>query len=675
MTGVKKSFKFFIQTMAVLLFLGCVCFAENVESEKDARCYLVVDLSSGPTSTNYPSYYLSQPPPGGWNDLYKGDRMVFRHIPAGSFLMGSPTNEVGRADDEQQHWVSLTNDFYIGVFEVTQKQWMRVVGKDLGDADQQRTRIFNAGWFRPFCSANYRIVRGKTSLKKGPKRCPVDEKSFVGKLRARTGLKELELPTDVQWEYACRAGTKSAFNNGANLTEHLGCPSLCQIARYYGNQSDTKGGYRGLTTVGSYQPNAWGLYDMHGNVEELSLDTPPSDLWGPASDSLLPLPGFFTGEHARGGSYQDAAEYCRSAYCASLHGSVGCTGTTGFRLVSPIPKFSIKEETVQEEERKNQKLSSRNDPQNLKVLLESEREKFDKRSQDDPQVYLVIDLSSGAASTNYPVSYLKAIPQGGWSDEYKTTKLVLRKFYAGSYLAGSPENEFGRAEEETSHLVTLTKDFYMGVFEITQKQWEFVMGTNPSAFKGAMHPVEMVNYSMLRGKYVGGEWPSAPFVDADSFIGRIRVRTQMKIFDLPTDAQWEYACRAGTQSVFNDGKMGTSEQAYITNLSKLGRFSENQNDGKGGEMFHVVVGSYQPNAAGLYDMHGNVNEWCLDWAVDIYDNTPLVDPIGGKTGLYRILRGGDWNSPCYYCRSAMRLCGLPVLIRNQIGFRLAGTLD
>lgn len=100
----------------------------------------------------------------------------------------------------------------------------------------------------------------------------------------------------------------------------------------------------------------------------------------------------------------------------------------------------------------------------------------------DPHPYLVIDLSAGAMASHYPISYLKHPPAGGWNRSYKTTKLVLRKIYSGSYLAGSPKDEIGRAEEEIPHCVKLTHDFYLGVFEITQQQWQLVMGDTNGAF-------------------------------------------------------------------------------------------------------------------------------------------------------------------------------------------------
>ena len=167
--------------------------------------------------------------------------------------------------------------------------------------------------------------------------------------------------------------------------------------------------------------------------------------------------------------------------------------------------------------------------------------------------YLVIDLSGGTNAANYPVSYLSDVPAGGWTDEYKTTKLVLRKIPAGTFVMGSPTNELGREPwapgSETQHSVTLTKAFHIGVFTVTQRQWELVMGNRPSYFTNAAfyatRPVEEVSYYDVRENPANSDdpasdWPSNSVVNANSFMGKLRARTGLAAFDLPTEAQWEY---------------------------------------------------------------------------------------------------------------------------------------
>ena len=286
--------------------------------------------------------------------------------------------------------------------------------------------------------------------------------------------------------------------------------------------------------------------------------------------------------------------------------------------------------------------------------------------------YLVIDLSGGTEAASYPVSYLSDVPSGGWSDDYKTTKMVMRLIPAGTYIMGSPQGELGRYasdDREAQHKVTLTKPFYAGVFEVTQKQYELVTGSNPSEHKGNARPVERVSYNMLRGTDKGAGWPANNEVDGTSFFGILRAKTGLS-FDLPTEAQWEFACRAETTTALNSGKNLTSETTSDANMDEVGRYRYNQNDGKGGYSQHTTVGSYLPNAWGLYDMHGNVYEWCLDWYNVSYGGN-AVDPKGASVGTNRDQRGGSWNLNPQNCRSAYRSYNTPISDgSNQGGFRV-----
>ena len=288
--------------------------------------------------------------------------------------------------------------------------------------------------------------------------------------------------------------------------------------------------------------------------------------------------------------------------------------------------------------------------------------------------YLVIDLSGGPNAASYPVSYLGAEPQGGWTDEYKTDRLVLRMIQPGTFTMGSPAGEVGRYSYEDQHTVTLTKPFYMGVFEVTQRQWELVMGSNPSYYKGNARPVEYVSYNQIRGSSLGEKWPSSSEVDATSFIGKIRAKTGLDEFDLPTEAQWEYACRAGTTTALNSGKNLTSTSSDA-NMNEVGRYYYNQSDGKGGySSAHTTVGSYKPNEWGLYDMHGNVREWCLDWYTSSL--SAATDPVGASSGSYRVFRDGSWHGYAFNCRSAYRYnyYFYPSNYSDCLGFRLSRTL-
>ena len=258
-------------------------------------------------------------------------------------------------------------------------------------------------------------------------------------------------------------------------------------------------------------------------------------------------------------------------------------------------------------------------------------------------LYLVVDLSAGANASSYSVSYLGSVPSGGWTDEYKTTKLVLRRIPAGTYMMQNASN------------VTLTKPFYCGVFEVTQKQYSLVMGSNPSRFEGDALPVERVSYNTIRGSSNGAKWPSSSAVDSDSFMGKLRSRTGLD-FDLPTEAQWEYACRAGTTTTYYWGNSMDDNYAW-----HLGNSSSTTHK----------VGTKTPNAWGLYDMSGNVWEWCLDRYGTLAYGT---DPKGSSSGSGRVFRGGSWYSNAGDCRSSGRSGSSPSNGNYDCGFRLVRTL-
>ena len=249
----------------------------------------------------------------------------------------------------------------------------------------------------------------------------------------------------------------------------------------------------------------------------------------------------------------------------------------------------------------------------------------------DNGLYMVIDLSGYVnvmGEMRYSITYLSTVPEGGWTDEYKTTKLVLRRIPAG-------QEPLGR--------YTLTKDFYAGIFEVTEGQWNLVMGDKRNYYDS---PVE-VSYKRIRGSSVGAQWPTSSEVDSSSFLGQLRAKTGIKEFDLPTEAQWEYACRAGTTTAYNVGRDD------VAGLLAAGWYVGNSSSGVGSSCYRHAVGGKVPNAWGLYDMHGNVFEWCLDRYTE---NMPTgMDPIEGTPGSDRVLRGGCYSRRENCCTSSYRI--------------------
>ena len=238
--------------------------------------------------------------------------------------------------------------------------------------------------------------------------------------------------------------------------------------------------------------------------------------------------------------------------------------------------------------------------------------------------YMVVDMAGGTTYQDEP-------PAGGWTDpSYQGSKMVFRKVPAGSFIMGSPAGEAGRHANETQHPVKLTKDFYLGIFEVTQAQWQQIDGSTPGHFSGSTLPVEMISYEDIRGPYADANWPSQKNPTASSFMGKLRAKPGLAAADLPTEAQWEYACRAGTTG------------AYAGVPSEMAWYGEDSSSGATHD-----VGTKSPNAWGLYDMHGNVAEICLDWFNGGLGTAEQTDPPGVPTqgGVpLRVLRGGAYDA-------------------------------
>jgi formylglycine-generating enzyme required for sulfatase activity len=239
-------------------------------------------------------------------------------------------------------------------------------------------------------------------------------------------------------------------------------------------------------------------------------------------------------------------------------------------------------------------------------------------------------------------------------------KLIL--IPAGEFLMGSPLTEPERYPDESpTHRVQITKPFYCGVYEISQEEYEAIMGTNPSYFATTGGGKANVKGSDTRRFPV--EWVS--WDDATDFCAKLSQREDKK-YRLPTEAEWEYACRARSSFAFS---FGATLNGRSANLSDLFPYPGSQ---KGPFLGRPTsIGQYPANAFGLYDMHGNVREWCADWYdAEYYAKSPLQDPQGPSKGIYRISRGGGFNDTPSYCRSAHRFHDRPTDKQWNFGFRV-----
>ena len=228
----------------------------------------------------------------------------------------------------------------------------------------------------------------------------------------------------------------------------------------------------------------------------------------------------------------------------------------------------------------------------------------------------------------------------------KGVKLELVLIPAGEFLMGSPDTDKdAQPDEKPQHRVRITKPFYLGKYLVTQEQWQSVMGNNPSFFfKGPKNPVEQVSWD-----------------DCQKFLGKLNAKSAAGAgkFQLPSEAQWEYACRAGSKTRYSFG----DDETRLGDYAWYDKNSDNKTHS---------VGEKKPNAWGLYDMHGNVWQWCQDsWKDGYYKESPVDDPTGPTGGSNRVIRGGGWISPAWYCRSALRNGNLPGFGNFNLGLRVS----
>ena len=320
-----------------------------------------------------------------------------------------------------------------------------------------------------------------------------------------------------------------------------------------------------------------------------------------------------------------------------------------------------------------------------------------------PPPYLAFDLAMPGVARYYASS--NAVPGGVQDIRWKTDYLLMRRVPAKNVVwrMGSPDDELGHDgtwSQDSAHKVKLTCDYYIGVYPITQHQHELVGNNVPDNnyrlspwYKS--RPVGGISYNNARGNANGTNWPNANLdiahgVESWSYVAKFRAVVG-KLVDLPTEAQWEYACRAGTGTGLNSGKEITNNDKcpnvaevarYAHTGGKVNGYRSDDYAGAGPTEATAVVGSYRPNRWGIYDMHGNVREWCLDrfaGETRTMSDATIVDPVGptAATGnlssdgkVLRITRGGGFDDNAYQMRSANR--GSPSVDTGwyNLGYRL-----
>lgn len=569
-------------------------------------------------------------------DLGNGVMMEMVRIPAGEFLMGSPPNEKDRENDEGPvHRVRITRPFYLGKYEVTEEQWQALLGVNPRRFQHPKNPVGDVSW----------------------QNC----EGFFNSLNERykgTGVK-FGLPTEAQWEYACRARSTGRYCYGDDES------ALGDYAWYAANSGGA------AHPVGQKKPNAWGLYDMHGNVWEWCEDDSDTRYYSrshmddPLCINLLGSDRQSGGRVHRGDSWNGNAVGARSAN-RNYNASIGRVPCFGFRVARTIPDpLRLKPVDLQTVEVGNTLVVevgvqdadnwqgtvrySLAKPSPAGASIDEKTGRF-TWTPSAPGVYDVMIAVKAVDGQRHQQKFSVAVPAPVRSLEKRFSinlgdgaKMEMALIPSGEFQMGSPEAEWGRdSDEGPIHRVRITRPFYLGVYEVTQQQYEQVMGSNPSYLKGATLPVEQVSWT-----------------EALEFCRRLSAK-EGREYRLPTEAQWEYACRAGatTRYWFGDSDPLLAQYAWYDSNS---------------ERSTHPVGEKSPNAFGLYDMHGSVCEWCADWHA-FYPNSPVDDPTGATSGLRRVYRGGAWTFNPVACRAACRRGDAPASRYAHLGFRVSGAI-
>jgi formylglycine-generating enzyme required for sulfatase activity len=568
-----------------------------------------------------------------------------RWVRPGRFSMGSPDSEPGRWDDEGPlHEVTISQGFWIFETACSQRLWEAVAG-ETRSRGEPGAPVTNISWH--------------------------DVQKFLTKINTAIPGLDLALPSEAQWEYACRAGTQTPYYTGTGIGRDL--------ANFEGI---------GPVPVGSLPPNPWGLHEMHGNVFEWCADHWHDSYEGAPTDGSAWID---SGKGAasrvvRGGSWISVARYVRAA--VRIHDDpADRDGGLGFRCarvpVSEREAASAAPANGRQAERRPSQGSAHAAGQLGEVGMSLPRtRRFAVRTDRDELYFKRITKPSWASAMGRDRFGLYAdLTLSAPTDGEVVQR--LRWIPPGRFWMGSPEDEEGRYNDEgPRHEVRIGHGYWLFDTPCTQALWEAVMGNNPSRFKSPTRPVE-----------------SMSFEDAQEFLGRFEQRMRELDPDLganarwalPSEAQWEYACRAGTSTATYAGEMRILGEcnapvldaiAWYGGNSGVGFELDNGYDSSGWpEKQHAhkragthPVGMKAPNAWGLYDMLGNVWEWCADHWHDSYDGGPLDGSAwidSGEGAAVRVVRGGSWIYFARGVRAAFRDHYGPADRDGYLGFRCA----
>ena len=593
---------------------------------------------------------------GPWIEfVYQKVRQRLRWIPPGELQMGSPEDERGRYDDEgPQHSVILGQGYWLFDTPVTQALWQAVTGDNPSEFKSLTRPVENISWD--------------------------DCHGFIEQINRLIPDLALCLPSEAQWEYACRASERAAIYTGPlNVDENGQSSGLDAIAWYNKNsgQDFELGGEerardRGTHPVALKLPNSWGLYDMLGNVLEWTADPWHDDYQeAPTDGSVWEDADADAGADrvVRGGSWDGKARYCRSAF-RDRYGSDDRVDFLGFRLARVQGGAEPESALSYQAERRSSAGSS------------GVAERLNLHTQRQTTIELPVDVVSVIIRSDRNLLRLHRRSQPRWASAMgrdtfglwaeidlgegldRTLIQRLRWIAPGEFQMGSPKGELERRDVEgPQDLVTLEQGYWLFDTPVTQALWQAVTGDNPSDFKSLTRPVENVSWD-----------------DCQGFIEQINRLIPELALCLPSESQWEYACRADQQAAIYTGPLDIDENDQSSALDAIAWYSENsdQDFELEGENRSIGKGTHPvalklPNPWGLYDMLGNVWEWTADPWHDDYQEAPVDGSVWDDTvaGAFRVVRGGSWSNGARFCRSASRSRNGTDGRIGLLGFRLA----
>ena len=546
-------------------------------------------------------------------------------VEGGTFMMGAEEQDSEARDNERPvHQVTLS-DYSIGQTEVTQELWQAVMGS-------------NPSWFNGRRIVSQEINYG-TNLQRPVEYVTWEEcQQFIAELNRLTG-KTFRMPTEAEWEYAARGGNKSQHY------KYAGSNNIDEVAWYTYNSYSITGRDFITQTVATKKANELGLYDMTGNVWEYCQDYYDSY----SSVAQTNPTGLAYGYEyvLRGGSLNDYAKNCRVSY-RNHQGRTTWSSSHGLRLALSYATFNpVITTEIEFESVKVTAMGAGNVTLYINGVAEDNPYIAIRGDEDYTITATVVAQVPGREMLQFDEQVItiparKVIPDNSETFTVNGVSFTMVGVDGGTFMMGRTGWNF------PGHQVTLSS-YGIGMTQVTQELWEAVMGENPSHFNGGEYgtnlqrPVESVSWD-----------------DCQTFIQRLNELTGQH-FRLPTEAEWEYAAYGGNlrHGYKYAGSNNIDEVAWWGWLY----------DGNSGYGTNPVANK-KPNELGLYDMSGNVFEWCQDWYGD-YSSEEQTNPTGPETGTNRVDRGGNWRTFESYCGVVFRASRNPENRGDDIGLRLA----